>query len=464
MGWRSAADSTGLGLGAWIIVLIAIASSTLLALRPSSSTAGMQMWLRTRNHYQLYEPVADEWNRVRTNSQPVQLHLLSDQALERRMLAGFLGSTHTADVIELERNLAGTCFAGPLDEVGFVDLTDRLQQEGIYNRINQPSFGPWTSRGRVFGLPHDVHPVLLAYRADLVEAAGIDVERIQTWDDFEREMRPLVQDLDGDGSPDRYPLNFWHTSYDLTEVLILQAGGQYFDTDGRPVVDSEVNAEALVRMVRWVTGPDRIAADAPEFTAAGNRLRIEGVVVCSFAPDWLVGVWRQDLPQLAGKVKLMPLPAWRPGGRRASVWGGSMLGIARTTPHFEDAWAFAKELYLAEDVARRLYETTGIISPVKDLWDKPFYDEPVAYFSGQRIGRLYVTHAPEVPCRTSSPFNMFAKQCVRDALVGLRHFAEEKQCFEPAALLTEARRQLSMAQDQVERQLQRNVFLAEGQN
>ena len=463
MKWRSFIESSGLGIGAWIIIALAAVSSVLLALRPPRSTPGMQMWLRTRNHYQLYEPVAEEWNRTKHDRQPVQLHLLSDQALERRMLAGFLGSTHTADLIELERNLAGTCFAGPLEDIGFVDLTDRLKAEGIYERINEPSFGPWTSRGRIFGLPHDVHPVLLAYRADLVEQAGIDVTAIETWDDFEREMRPLIQDLDGDGRPDRYPLNFWHTSYDLTEALILQAGGAYFDADGRPEIDSEINAEALVRMVRWVTGPTRIAADAPEFTAAGNRLRIDGVVVCSFTPDWLVGVWRQDLPQLAGKMKLMPLPAWRPGGRRVSVWGGSMLGVAKTTPHFEDAWAFGKELYLDANVAQRLYETTGIISPVKDMWDRPFYDEPVPYFSDQPIGRLYVEHAPDVPRRTSSPFNMFAKQCVRDALVGLRHYAEAHQAFTPDALLDEAHRQLELAEVQVTRQLQRNVFLAEGE-
>jgi arabinosaccharide transport system substrate-binding protein len=43
-------------------------------------------------------------------------------------------------------------FKGPLEEVGFVDLTDLVQSEGIEAQINAPSFAPWTSRGRIFGL------------------------------------------------------------------------------------------------------------------------------------------------------------------------------------------------------------------------------------------------------------------------------------------------------------------------
>jgi len=72
-------------------------------------------------------------------------------------------------------------FLGPLDRVGCLDLTDRIHAEELYERFNAPSFSPHTSRGRIFGLPHDVHPTVLAYRADLVEEAGVDVSEIETW-------------------------------------------------------------------------------------------------------------------------------------------------------------------------------------------------------------------------------------------------------------------------------------------
>jgi arabinosaccharide transport system substrate-binding protein len=433
----------------------------LVALRPASRETGLIMWTRARNHLLLYQPAAKQWNQDASH-QPVQLNLMSDQALERRMMSGFLSETHVADLIELERNNAGRVFSGPLEDVGFVDLTERLRQENLFDQINEPSYSPWSSRGHVFGLPHDVHPVLLAYRADLVEAEGIDISAVQTWDDFARILRPMIRDLDGDGRPDRYLLNYWHTNMDQTELLILQAGGAYFDDEGRPVIDSDVNARTAARLVSWVCGPDRIALDAPEFTAAGNRLRLEGTVVCSLVPDWLCGVWQDELPGLAGKVKLIPLPAWHPGGRRTSTWGGSMLGVARTTPHFEEAWSFAKYLYMSPQIAEQLYKTTGIVSPVKSLWPSGFYDEPRPFFCGQSPGRMYVQLAPDVPHRTSSPFLMLAKYHVRDALTNLWRYASATNRYNPASLEVEAKRLLGKAQNLVQRQMSRNVFVSEG--
>lgn len=147
----------------------------------------------------MYQPVIAQWNEH--HSPPVNLFLLSSNALARRMMSGFLSQTPVADMIEVERSLVGRAFAGPLEDVGFVDLTERIHREGLYDEMNEPSFSPWSSRGHIFGLPHDVHPMMLVYRADIVEAAGIDVSKIETWDDFSRLMRPLMNDLDREGQP-----------------------------------------------------------------------------------------------------------------------------------------------------------------------------------------------------------------------------------------------------------------------
>jgi arabinosaccharide transport system substrate-binding protein len=442
----------------WILILIAAVSSVMVALRARSDEEGMLFWVFARAHFIAYGPLVEEWN-AQNPDRPVQMRLLDYQALERRMLSGFLSGTPVADLIEVERGIAGRAFTGPLEDVGFVDLTDRLRAEGLLDEINEPSFSPWTSRGRIFGLPHDVHPVLLAYRADLVEEAGIDVSQIETWEDFERVLRPLMVDFDGDGRPDRYLLNFWPTNNGAIELLLLQAGGALFDAKERPVLDSEINARVLSRLVRWSSGPDRFVVEAPDFSAAGHKLRLDGVVVAQMMPDWLAGVWKQDLPGLAGKVKLMPLPAWERGGRRTSVSGGTMLGIPKTAPDFEAHWAFAKHLYLSEDLAERFYRASNIVPPVKRAWSLAIFDEPDPYFSGQPAGRLFLDQAAHVPHRTSSPFNPFAMARLGDALLRLIAYAERTGTYEPAALEPEARRLLAFAQDQVRQQIERNVFL-----
>jgi arabinooligosaccharide transport system substrate-binding protein len=450
---------TGLSPGTWVVVATAILSTAVILLWQVPKREGLEMWTFYREHARMYRDVVEQRNADPKNGKPVNLFLLDGSAMTQRLMAGFLSDTPIADLLEIERNMASLAFSGPLEDVGFLDLTERLKEEGIYDRINTPSFSPWTSRGRIFGLPHDVHPVALAYRADIVEAAGIDVNQIETWEDFARVMRPLVKDFDGDGKPDRYPMNMWYSSIGHIEVLILQAGGGFFDQDMQPIIDSQINARVIATVVSWTVGPDRIAIDAPPFTASGNYLRLEGRVVCELMADWMAGAWKMDMPGLGGKLKLMPLPAWEKGGRRTGVMGGTMLGIAKSSDDIEAAWEFAKHLYLDPKLAEQLYRTNSIISPVREFWDLPFYDEPDPYFSGQPSGRIFINMAPDVPMRTSSPFNKLAFDRVQEAVIALWRYAQENKVYDAESLMPEARRLLAIAQAQTRKLMDRNVFL-----
>jgi len=461
---RNTPDWLGaLSPGAWVIAALALLGSIgVLAMRPPEP-AGLEMWIFSRMHKLIYDPAVAEWNAG--HDDPVTLRLLSREALERRMLGGFLGDVPTADLFEVERDNAPKVFGGPLDAVGFVDLTDLVREEGLLEKINAPSFGAWSSRGRIFGLPHDVHPVMLAVRADLVERYGVDLDAIETWEDFEREFRKVQADENGDGEPDRYAISFWLSYEHLGqfELLLLQAGGGCFDADGRVRIDCDENAMVLAELVRWMTGDTRIAADTPEWNAGANQLKVQGYVAAILMPDWLCNYYRNEIPALSGKLELIPLPSWTPGGRHTSVWGGSMLGIARATKRFDDAWAFAKHLYFSDELARRLYTTGDIITPIKSHWDDPIFDEPDPYFGGQPKGRLYIDQAPDVPRRVASPFNRFALTTVQTALVRLRHYAVREGTTDREVLRAEAHRLLAEAERTVRQRVDRNVFVAEGE-
>jgi len=453
-------DEPSRALSLALIALLAVCSAAALGAWPIPKREGLQMWTFARLHKQLYDPIVSEWNK--SAQTPTQITLMGIQGMERRMLAAFLSGMPFADLVEVERANAGRAFRGPADSVGFLDLTDRLKSEGLLEQINAPSFSPWSSRGRVYGLPHDVHPVMLGYRADLVEAAGIDVSQIETWEDYFRVMAPLMKP-GSDGKPEHYLLNLWETHQTTIEILLLQAGGGFFDPDGKCVIDSDVNAKVLATMVGWCRGPNRVAADAPYFAASGNKLLLDGFVVASFMPDWMCNIWKFEIPQLAGKVKVMPLPAWERGGRRTSVWGGTMLGIPKTTSEPEEAWDFAKKLYLSRELARSTYKVADIVTPVKTFWDDPIFDQPDPYFSNQAKGRLYLNLAPQVPTRTGSPYNAFAQLRVQDALVALVAYAKEHNAYDVATLAPEAKRLLGEASKLVNDQMGRNVFAtAEG--
>lgn len=440
------------------MIALSIAAGLWILLSDAAEHTGeLSMWTFAEPHYAIYVPAVEEWNAG--ENVPVGMHLIGRQVMDRRMLGGFLGSVPTADVIEAERSTASLAFAGPIEAVGFADLTDLLGNEGLIDAINPPSLSPWTYGGRVFGIPHDVHPVMLGYRSDLVEAAGIDLASVETWEDLFIALRPLQSKAGQDGTgADRFVLSLWDSESDMLETLLLQAGGGAFTDTGELAIDRDVNVRAVARMVSWMIGPNRVATHVPEFSPTGDRLKVEGHAVCYLMPDWMCNVWRRNVPTLAGKVKLMPLPAWEPGGRRTSVWGGSMLGIARTTGNLDASWAFAKHLYLSEELALQLYRVGDIITPIRGHWDNPIFDEPDAYFSGQHKGRLYIDLASSVPIRAATPYFTRARGAVQNAVSRTRTEAERGGLFDAASIEPIARRHLEAAHREVAGLIARNAF------
>lgn len=447
--------------GVWIVVFLALGSTSVIWLLPEAPRDGLQFWTFVREHAAVAQDAAKRWEADHPTL-PVRVSTLTGPTLQTRMLSGFYSGTPVGDLIEIERSLIGQVFAGPEADIGLMDLTDLLRREGLLAQINTPSFSPWTFHNRIFGLPHDVHPVMLLYRSDLVEAAGIDVRQIQTWDDYFRVMRPLMRDRDGDGRVDTYLLNLAPTSLGLHEILLLQAGGGLFAPDGSPTINSEVNVRTVAQMAIWSSGPNRATAEVPLAGVSAMKLADEGYIMAFLAPDWLSGALRTNLPNMAGRFKVMPLPAFVPGGRRTSVYGGTMVGITKASRDPAVAWEFAKRVYLAPETAERLYRVFCIVSPIKTNWSLPCYDEPDPYFSHQPVGRLYLNLAADVPLRVPSPYYAQASDVLSAAIVSICRDVDVRQLTDPAAAEPIARQALDIAQSRLLHLMSRNVFQPTG--
>ena len=68
---------------------------------------------------------------------------------------------------------------------------------------------------------------MLTYRADIVEAAGIDVNELDTWDKFMTAMAPLVKDLNGDGRPDQYVLEMPETNAGIIVPMVRNCASSF---------------------------------------------------------------------------------------------------------------------------------------------------------------------------------------------------------------------------------------------
>ena len=438
----------------WLMVS-AIASLLLVAwlrLGRAERRPDLVLALSAPNHVAAYRAVEQKFERE--HGIEVALQLVHQRALTTRLQNAMLAGTAVPDLVELPFDAMRYFGRGPVQDVGFVDLTERLQAEGYRQRLVEARLSLWSKAGRVFALPHDVHPVMLAYRADIVEGLGIDVERLQTWDDFVAAGRRVTVDRDGDGAIDRFMIDLSSGANSGVRILLLQRGINLFDENANLTFNQPLTVDTLAWYVRQTYGSSRIAFDCGWGQSLAKAMA-DGFVLFHLTPDWRTNVFQLEAPRMAGKLKLMPLPAWQPGGRRTSVWGGSGLALTKRGQHPELAWQLARELYFTESELGQRFRDTNIIPALTDAWDLPEFDEPNPYFSGQRLGRLFAQLAPEVPPVWNNPYTILAENELLEAVARAGHHYETRG--EPG-LRELLEREVDTAEAHVRRYMSRNVF------
>jgi len=445
---REAIDVFPFGLAPFLIFVLGITAALWLVVHPvSKKAAALTLWTFANIHATAYQKAVPSFEEKHPGKE-VDVQLVAGVAVTSRLRAAFWADLDVPDLVEVEISSAGTFFRGNLDDLGFIDWTPWLKETGYYERIVKTRFAPYMAKGKIFGLPHDVHPVMLAYNREKFEELGIDPARLETWDDFIREGRRVT--VPGK----RYMIQLSDNNASGLEVLLFQRDGGYFDADGTLIMDNEVAAETVTWYIPLVAGEHLIGNDIGGRDVFTKAIE-EGILLSFICPDWRSKGVETHIGSMHGKMALMPLPAARKGGRRTSTWGGTMLGITKKCQNKALAYQLAEHLYLnPEDLAVRFREL-NILPPLKDAWTLPAFDEPRPYWSGQPIGRLYAELAEDVPPQYTSPFIGLAKGKMGEVVSASaayyrRHGDDGFEAF--------VRTRLKEAADYVRTQMKRNPF------
>ena len=425
-------ESFPLGKGPMVMLVLFLISCLFIFAPTEEKGENLEFWIFANTHYEEYQARVPIFEAQHPD---VNVKLINyGGTMHDKLLTALLSDFGAPDVVEVEITSIGRFLKGDIDEVGFVDLRPRLEAEGWMEKLVVSRFTPWSYRGKIFGIPHDLHPVVLLYRDDLFKAAGVDLTEIETWDDFIAAGKKATRDLDGDGKIDQYAIVLDNKTESDYFNLLLQRGGGFFDVNGNVVIDNEIAIETLAFFTS-LFNEHKIATpvygtwhgDPSNFAAMQD-----GKILSVLAPDWYVGILKSQVPQMSGKWKAIGMPAWEVGSRRTTTRGGTMVGITKQCKNPELAWDLLKFAYFDKAGLINRYETTRIIPPLKDAWDAPIYKEPDAYLGGQPLGELFIELAPDLPPRYQNPYWSEAADLLNDAIFNA---VTEKQT--PREALTE---------------------------
>ncbi|NLG85496.1 MAG: extracellular solute-binding protein, partial [Firmicutes bacterium] len=309
--------------------------------------------------------------------------------------AALLSGVDVPDMIEIGNWEYGSTFfkIKKESEIPLVNITDYLKKSKYWKDLVYGRLGPLTWKGKIYAIPHDIHPSVLLYYEPAWKAAGVDLSKVVTWDEFIEAGKKVTKDTAGDGKTDVYAIVGPRSNWNIFEFMLQEKGIWYADENDTRIMFTHPDFVEVILQFKRLWDSGIIATwDWGQNIALFKAQKILSVA----APDWYVGQVRSALPDMKG-WRALPLPTF-PGSKiRTGVWGGSAMGISKTTPNPKLAFDVVTYLYWDPEVMPKHWELTGILPPLKSLWSMPIFHEPDPWLGGQKWGELLMELAPDVP-------------------------------------------------------------------
>lgn len=246
------------------------------------------------------------------------------------------------DVVQVEyRALPSLVVSGVVK-----DITDDVAdvRDGVEDNI----WDLTTFDGQVYGVPQDIGPMMLTYRADLFAQYGVEVPT--TWAEYAAAAEAIhAQD------PSVYIASFSPTQFEFFASVAAQAGGEWWSNDGDAWSVGIGDEPSLETADYWQDLVERdLVTVEPLLTPEWNAKVNDGKILSWAAAAWAPSVLYSVAPDTAGLWEAAPLPQWTPGDASVPFLGGSTYLVPEKSEHAEEAAAFAAWLSATDEGSKLL--------------------------------------------------------------------------------------------------------------
>lgn len=334
-----------------------------------------------------YEELAKEWNAANPNIQ-VKIQNLGDQTVHHNNLLTALSANSGApDIFQLEIAFVEK-FMVNTDK--FYNLYD-LGAKDIEGEYLDWKWKQATSVDGSFqlGLPTDIGPTVVYYRADLIEAAGLPSDpeafgkEIDTWDKF-ASVAKAYTDKTGIAFADITDLLFNGLRDQSADQIYFKKEDNSFIGDTNPQVKKAYDMTVKAIQEGWV---GKTALWSPEWYSAMN----EGKFAVLLGPAWMKSVITSNAPDTAGKWKVTQLP------EGAGNWGGSFITMPKEGKHPEETYKFVSWLVNKDNQLKSFTGPAGLMPSIPSIYETDaFKSTKDEFFGGQVLSVEFAKAAQTV--------------------------------------------------------------------
>ncbi|GAB2556944.1 ABC transporter substrate-binding protein [Gracilibacillus alcaliphilus] len=331
----------------------------------------LSLWVFAAQHVDFYEDAAESWNEENPD-QPISLKVETypyDQ-MHNNLLLALQSGSGAPDIVDIEIGRFPNFLEGEPQLLPMNDYVEPVIDEFVESR-----FEIYSKDGNYYGLPTHVGASVMYYNTEIMDEAGVDIDSIETWEDFKNAGEQVVANTDS------VMFNSFPGDHLTFFQLIAQQESDYLDENGAPTMNRQENIDALQLLVDMQEmGIAEVAPGnephAEEYYAYMN----DGGAAAINMPIWYMGRFIDNMPDLEGKMVVRPMPAFEEGGNRSAGMGGTGTVVTNQTDSPELAQEFLAYAKLSEEGNIKLWTVLGFDPIRHSVWDDPRVLEDNRYF------------------------------------------------------------------------------------
>lgn len=287
----------------------------------------------------------------------------------------------------------------------FMDITSYV--EPLKEQFVDASWDSVTKDGKIYGIPTDMGPAALFYRADLFEQAGIDAKSIHTWDDMIEANKKLQAATNGKTFITGFP-----EDSEVFDIFLNIAGGSYVSDDNKTVIinspEGKKAMEVYCKMIR-----ENAALNIHDWDGRLLAMKRNQIAAVPYG-CWFAGSLASFMPEQKGLWKVMPLPAMEPGGNTAANSGGSVVAIYKNTTNPDAAWRFLNyALCTLEGEKGQLHH--GLFPAFIPIYDDSEFKKADSFF-GTDLNMYFAEIGTRIPPMHRGPITMDSAKAMLDMM------------------------------------------------
>ena len=284
---------------------------------------------------------------------------------------------------------------------GLTDLTDKVTP--YLDKMNKFKWDDAKLDGRFYAMPWDSGPVVMYYRRDVFEAAGLSSEPdevsklVATWEDYFNVCKTIKEKTGSECFSNNKANSFGR----LYEMMLWQQGLGFYNAEGKVTVDSPENIATLEMMKKF--WDENLVSDQLEWTDGwyaelGLNTVAEKPIATLVEAAWM-GVFLKSwiAPGTAGLWGVASMPAMKAGQVRTANDGGSNFVIPDQSQNKETAWAFTEFMLGTTESQIAFFKTSDFFPSYEPAYLDPAFNETDPFFADQAVRQTYVDMGKIVP-------------------------------------------------------------------